>query len=67
MAIVTHLYAKSEKNSVSQELCDYFSDLIQSLATKVCLEQMFQKLKEKIITKFEEIFIEQYRATCISN
>ena len=47
MAIVTHLYAKSEKNSVSQELHDYFSDLMQSLATKVCLEQNVSKTKRK--------------------
>ena len=38
--------------SVSQELRDYFSESMQSLATNECLEQMFQKLKE-------ERFIEQ--------
>ena len=42
--------------SVSQ---DYFSELIQPLATNACLEQMFQKLKEEIVTKFEERFMEQ--------
>ena len=47
--------------SVSQELRDYFSELIQPLATNECLEQMFQKLKEEIVTKFEERFIEQNR------
>ena len=26
---------------------DYFSELIQPLATNECLEQIFQKLKEK--------------------
>ena len=30
------------KMSVLQELHDYFSELIQPLATKECLEQMFQ-------------------------
>ena len=45
----------------SQELCDYFSDLIQPLKTNDSLEQMFQKLKEEIVPKFEERFIEQYR------
>ena len=44
---------------VLQEFCDYFSELIQPLATNECLKQMFQKLKEEIVTKFEERFIEQ--------
>ena len=61
MVIVTHSYVRSEEMSVSQELRDYFSELIQPLATNECLEQMFQKLKEKIVTKFEERFIEQNR------
>ena len=47
--------------SVSHKLRDYFSELIQPLATDECLEQMFQKLKEQIVTKFEEKFIEQDR------
>ena len=42
--------------SVSQE---YFSELIQPLATNACLEQMFQRVKEEIVTKFEERFMEQ--------
>ena len=45
--------------SENQELRDCFSELIQSLATNECLEQMFEKLKEEIVTKFEERFIEQ--------
>ena len=45
--------------SVLQELCDYFSELIQPFATNECLKQMFQKLKEEIVKKFEERFIEQ--------
>ena len=44
---------------VSQELRDYFSELIQPLTTNVCLEQMFHKLMEEIVTKSEERFIEQ--------
>ena len=32
MAIVTHSYARSEKMSESQELFDYFSELVQLLA-----------------------------------
>ena len=49
MVIVTCSYARSEKMSVSHELRDYFSELIQPLATNECLEQMFQKLKEEIV------------------
>ena len=58
MVIVTRSYARSEKMSVSQELRDCFSELRQPLATNECLEKMFQKLKEEIVTKFEERFIE---------
>ena len=47
--------------SVSQELRDYFSELIDPLATNECLEQILQKLKEELVTKFEERFIEQDR------
>ena len=57
MVIVARSCARSEKMSVSQEFRDYFSELIESLATNECLEQMFQKLKEKIFTKFERRFI----------
>ena len=52
--IVTRSYERSEKMPVLQEFRDYFSELIQPLATKVCLDQLFQKLKEEIITKFEK-------------
>ena len=44
---------------MSQELRDYFSELIQPLATNECSEQMFQKLKEEMATKFKERFIEK--------
>ena len=45
--------------SENQELRDCFSELIQPLVTNECLEQMFEKLKEEIVTMFEERFIEQ--------
>ena len=48
-----------KKMPVLQELHDYFSELIQPLATNKCLEQMFQKLKKELVTKFEERFKEQ--------
>ena len=47
--------------SVSQELRDYFSESIQPLATNECFGQMFQKLKEETVKKFEERFIQQNR------
>ena len=59
MVIVTRSYERSEKMSVPQELCDYFSELIQPLGTDECLEEMFQKLKQEVVTKFEERFIDQ--------
>ena len=59
MVIVTRSYARSEKMSVSQELHDYFSEFRQLLTTNECWEKMFQKLKEEIVTMFEERFIEQ--------
>ena len=43
------------KKCLSQELRDYSPKLIQPK----CLEQMFQKLKKEIVTKFDEKFIEQ--------
>ena len=45
--------------SENHELRDCFSELIQPLVTNECLEQMFEKLKEEIVTMFEERFIEQ--------
>ena len=57
MVIVTHSYARSGKTSVSQGL----RELIQPLATNECLEQMFQKIKEELVTKFAERFMEQNR------
>ena len=38
MVIATRSYARSEKVSVSQELPDYFFELIQPLTTNECLE-----------------------------
>ena len=59
MVIVTRSYERSENMSVPQELCDYFSELIQPLATDECLEEMFQKLKQEVVTKFEQRFVDQ--------
>ena len=40
--------------AISEEIRNYFSDLIKPLATKQSLEEMFSKLKEEIMFKFEE-------------
>ena len=47
--------------SVSQEILEYFSEIVKPLATNEILEDMFKKLKEEIISKFEEKFDEQNR------
>ena len=47
--------------SVSQEIREYFSELVKPLATNEILEDMFKKFKEGIISKSEEKFDEQNR------
>ena len=61
--VVTHSSAKTTNMSVSQGIRDYFSELVKPLATNEILENMFKKLKEEIISKFEEKFDEQNRKT----
>ena len=46
--------AKSENMAISEEIRSYFSDLIKPLATNQSFEEMFSKLKEEIVSKFEE-------------
>ena len=40
--------------AISEEIRNYFLDLIKPLATNQSLEEMFSKLKEEIMSKFEE-------------
>ena len=40
--------------TISEEIRNYFSDLIKPLATNQSLEEMFSKLNEEITSKFEE-------------
>ena len=47
--------------SVSQEIHEYFSELVERLATNEVLEDMFKKFKEEIISKFVEKIDEQNR------
>ena len=58
---VTRSSAKTTNISVSQEIHEYFSELVKPLATNVILEDMFKELKKEIISKFEEKFDEQNR------
>ena len=48
--------------AISEEIRNYFSDLIKPLATNQPWKEMFSKLKEKIVSKFEEK-LEQQRLT----
>ena len=59
--VVTRPSAKTANMSVSQEICEYFSELLEPLAANEILEEMFKKLKEEIISKFEEKFHQQNR------
>ena len=45
---VTRSSAKITNMSVSQEIRESFSELVEPLATNEILEDMFQKLKEEI-------------------
>ena len=52
--------AKSESMSdISEEIRKYFSELIKPLATNASLKEMFEKMKEKVISKFEPKISEQ--------
>ena len=55
--VVTRSSAKITNMSVSQEIREYFSELVKPLATN----EMFKELKEEIISKSEEKFDEQNR------
>ena len=57
--VVTRSSAEITNMSVSQEIRQYFSELVKPLATNEILEKMFKKLKEEIISKFEEKLDEQ--------
>ena len=59
--VITHSSAKTTNLSVSQGICEYFSELVKLFATNEILEDMFKKSKEEIISKFKEKFDEQNR------
>ena len=51
---LTRSSAKTENMVMSEEIRNYFSDIIKPLATNQFLEEMFSKLKEEIVSKFEQ-------------
>ena len=54
--ILTRSSAKTENMVMSEEIRNYFSDIIKPLATNQFIEEMFSKLKEEIVSKFEQKF-----------
>ena len=52
--VLTGSSAKTENMAISEEIRNYFSDIIKPLATNQFLEEMFSKLKEEIVSKFEQ-------------
>ena len=52
--VLTRSSAKTENMVMSEEIRNSFSDIIEPLATNQFLEEMFSKLKEKIVSKFEQ-------------
>ena len=58
--VVTRFSAKSESMSdISEEIRKYFSELIKPLATNTSLKEIFDKMKEEVISKFESKISEQ--------
>ena len=51
---LTRSSAKTENMVMSEEIRNYFSDIIKPLATNQFLEEMFSKLEEEIVSKFEQ-------------
>ena len=52
--VSTRSSTKDKKMVVSKEISDYFTKLVEPLVTTQRLEEMFGKLKEEIIGRFEE-------------
>ena len=52
--VATRSSAKITNMFVSQEIREYFSELVKPLVTNEILEDIIKKLKEEIISKFEE-------------
>ena len=46
--VLSRSSAKAENMAISEEIRNYFSDVIKPLAANQSLEEMFSKLKEEI-------------------
>ena len=46
-------------SDISEEIQKYFSELMKPLATNTSLKEMFDKMKEEVVSKFESKIIEQ--------
>ena len=57
--VSTRSSTKDKKMVVSKEISDYFTKLVEPLVTMQRLEEMFGKLKEEIIERFQEKFSAQ--------
>ena len=58
--VVIRSSAKSESMSdISEDIRNYFSELIKTLATNTTLKETFHKMKEEVISKFESKISEQ--------
>ena len=58
--VSTRSSTKDKKMMVSKEISNYFTELVEPLVTTQRLEEeMFGKLKEEIIERFEEKFTAQ--------
>ena len=53
--ISTHSPTKDKKMVVSKEISNYFTKLLEPLVITERLQEMFGKLKEEIIERFEEL------------
>ena len=54
--VSTHPSAKTENIAISEEIRNYFSDLIKPLVANKSLEEILSKLNKEIMSKFEEKF-----------
>ena len=59
MVINTRSKSSGLNMSITAEVCEYFDNLIKPLVTSKCLEELFYKFKERIISKFEDKLREQ--------
>ena len=57
--VSTRLSRKDKKMVVSKEISEYSTKLVEPLVTMQRSEEMFDKLKEEIIERFEEKFTAQ--------